>query len=93
MEALSFRVAALITQTGKITGLSAARLSTQGVTGTGVLIQVRFKAKSAGETQLALQNFEFGSVTGDSIPAGPHEVRIVVEEGLRHRRRESGWTL
>ena len=67
---------------GKITGLSAARLSTQGVAGTGVLIQVRFKAKSAGETQLALQNFQFGSVTGDNIPAGPHQIRITVVEGL-----------
>ena len=67
---------------GKITGLSAARLSTQGVAGTGVLIQVRFKAKSAGETQLALQNFQFGSTTGDNIPAGPHEIRITLEERL-----------
>ena len=67
---------------GKITGLSAARLSSQGVSGTGTLLQVRFKAKSAGETQLALQNFQFGSVTGDSIPAGPHQIRITVEEGL-----------
>ena len=66
---------------GKITGLSAARFS-GGVSGIGTLLQVRFKAKSAGETQLALQNFQFGSVTGDSIPAGPHEIRIVVEEGL-----------
>ena len=64
---------------GKITGLSAARLSTQGVSGTGVLLQVMFKAKSAGETRLALQNFEFGAITGDLIPAGPHEVRITVE--------------
>ena len=67
---------------GKITGLSAARLSTQGVNGTGVLLQVRFKAKSAGETQLALQKFQFGSSTGDNISAGPHEIHIVVEEGL-----------
>ncbi len=67
---------------GKITGLSAAKLSTQGVSGTGVLVQVRFKAKSRGETELALQKFQFGSATGDSIPAGPHEVRIVVEERL-----------
>ena len=64
---------------GRITGLSAARLSTQGVAGTGTLLQVRFKAKSAGETELALQNFQFGSVTGDSIPAGPHQIRITVE--------------
>ena len=67
---------------GKITGLSAARLSTQGVNGTGTLLQVRFKAKSAGETELTLDKFQFGSVTGDSIPAGPHEIRIVVEERL-----------
>ena len=67
---------------GRITGLNAARLSTQGVTGTGPLLQVRFRAKSAGETELALRKFQFGSVTGDSIPAGPHEIRIVVEEQL-----------
>ncbi len=67
---------------GKITGLSAARLSAQGVAGTGVLLQVRFKAKSGGETDLVLQNFEFGAITGDLIPAGPHEIRIVVEGRL-----------
>ena len=67
---------------GKITGLSTIRLSTQGVTGTGTILQVRFKAKSAGETELALQKFQFGSTTGDNIPAGPHEIRIVVEERL-----------
>ena len=66
---------------GKITGLSAARFS-GGVSGVGTLLQVRFKAKSAGETQLALRKFQFGSVTGDNIPAGPHEIRITVEERL-----------
>ena len=65
--------------TGKITGLSAARLSAQGVSGTGTLLQVTFKAKSDGDTRLVLQNFEFGATTGDLIPAGPHEVRITVE--------------
>ena len=67
---------------GNITGLNAARLSAQGVNGTGTLLQVRFKAKSAGETEVALHKFQFGSVTGDSIPAGPHQIRIVVEEQL-----------
>ena len=67
---------------GKIKGLNAARLSLQGITGTGTLVQVTFKAKSAGETELTLQNFQFGSVAGDSIVAGPHEIRIVVEERL-----------
>ena len=67
---------------GKIGGLSAARLSTQGVSGTGMLLQVRFKAKSGGETEVALQNFQFGAITGEAIPAGPHEIRITVEGQL-----------
>ena len=67
---------------GKITGLSAARLSAQGVSGTGTLLQARFKTKSGGETKLVLQNFEFGAVTGESISAGPHQIRIVVEGQL-----------
>ena len=64
---------------GQIEGISAIRLSTQGVSGTGTLLQVTFKAKSDGDTRLTLQNFEFGATTGDLIPAGPHEVRITVE--------------
>ena len=67
---------------GKITGLNAARLSAQGVNGTGSLLQVNFKAKSAGETKLALHKFEFGTTTGEDLAAGPREIRIVVEEQL-----------
>ena len=67
---------------GKITGLSAARLSTQGVTGTGTLVQVTFKAKAAGETELALQNVQFGDVTGTIIAAGPHQIRFTIEGQL-----------
>ena len=67
---------------GKIGGLNAARLSTQGVGGTGTLLQVRFKAKATGQTELALRNFEFAASTGDSISAGPHEIRITVEGRL-----------
>ena len=67
---------------GKIGGLSAIRLSTQGVSGTGPLLQVTFKAKLGGETELALQNFQFGAISGESIPAGPHQIRLTVEGGL-----------
>ena len=77
-----FQAGTIDNVTGRITGLSAARLSTQGVTGTGTLVQVRFKAKSSGETELALHNFEFGAITGTAIAAGPHQVRIVVEGQL-----------
>ena len=67
---------------GKITGLIAGRISEGGVSGSGSVLQVRFKAKSEGETELALQNFLFGSDTEESIPAGPLEIRITVEERL-----------
>ena len=76
-----FQSGSIDNASGKITGLSAARFS-GGVSGVGTLLQVRFKAKSAGETQLALSKFQFGSTSGDSIPAGPHEVRFTVAEGL-----------
>ena len=67
---------------GKITGLIAGRISEGGVIGSGAVLQVRFKAKAEGETGLTLQNFLFGSVTEESIPAGPLEIRITVEERL-----------
>ena len=67
---------------GKITGLSAARLGDRGVSGSGTVLQVRFKAKSEGETRIALQNFLFGSITEESINAAPLEIRITVQERL-----------
>ena len=67
---------------GKITGLIAGRISEGGVSGSGSVLYVRFKAKSEGETELALQNFLFGSASKESIPAGPLEIHITVEERL-----------
>ena len=63
---------------GKIIELNAARTTTGGVSGTGTLLQVTFTAKARGETVVALQDVEFGNVTGHLIPAGPHEIRITV---------------
>ena len=67
---------------GKITKLSSARLSEDGVTGTGTLLSVMFTAKTVGQTQLKLENFQLAAITGVSIPAGPHEVIITVERQL-----------
>ena len=67
---------------GKITGLIAGRISEGGVSGSGSVLQVRFKAKSQGETKLVLQNFLFASATEESIPAGPLEIHLTVEERL-----------
>ena len=63
---------------GKIRGLSAARLSEDGVSGTGTLLSVTFTAKAAGQTQLRLDNFQLAAITGKPIDAGPHEVAITV---------------
>lgn len=67
---------------GKITGLVAGRLSEDGLNGSGSLVRVKFKAKSQGDTRVALQNFLFGSSAGDSIPAGPQEIQFTVEARL-----------
>ncbi len=68
--------------TGKITKLSSARLGEDGVSGKGTLLSVTFTAKTTGQTQLKLENFQLAAITGVSIPAGPHEVVITVERQL-----------
>ena len=68
--------------TGKITKLSSARLSEDGISGTGELLSVTFTAKTAGQTQLRLENFQLAAITGVPIAAGPHEVDITIEEQL-----------
>ncbi len=67
---------------GQITGLTAVRLSTQGVSGTGALLKAQFKAKASGESEVALRNLQFVSLGGDTIDAIAHGIRITVEEGL-----------
>ncbi len=65
---------------GKISGISSARLADSGVTGTGTLLSVMFLAKAGGETQLTLENYEFGSISGDIIPAVTPIITIIVGE-------------
>ena len=77
-----FRRGGVDNTNGVITEFSAARITSGGASGSGSVLQVRFKAKSDGETKLALQNFLFGSVTEESIPAAPLEIHITVEERL-----------
>ena len=81
-ESTFFQGGRIDNASGKITGLSAALLAAHGVSGSGSVLQVRFKAKSEGETPIALQNFLFGSITEESINAAPLEIRITVQERL-----------
>ena len=77
-----FQAGRIDNASGKITGLNAARLGDRGATGSGAILHVKFKAKSTGETQISLHNFKFGSITGEVIPAGPHEIHFTVEKRL-----------
>ena len=77
-----FQEGSIDNASGKITGLSAALLSAEGVTGTGSLLQVRFKAKSPGEIVVTLANLEFGSIAGEEIPTSPNEIIFFVEGQL-----------
>ena len=64
----------------KITGLFSTRISESGVSGTGTLLSVTFKAKAGGKTQVTLENFEFSSISGAIIPAVPADITITVGE-------------
>jgi len=66
--------------TGKIIRLNAARIAESGVNGTGTLLSVTFRAKASGETQITLENFEFGSSDGAVIPTVPPNITITVGE-------------
>ncbi len=63
---------------GKIAGLFSARQSEVGASGTGALLTVTFMAKLSGESEITLENFEFGSITGDIIPVVPPIITITV---------------
>ncbi|MDE0688029.1 MAG: leucine-rich repeat domain-containing protein [Candidatus Poribacteria bacterium] len=64
---------------GKIKGLSAARLGEDGVSGTGTLLSLTFTAKSVGQTQLKLNNFQLAAITGKPITVEAQEIVITVE--------------
>ncbi len=64
--------------TGKITNLFSARIAESGVSGSGGLLSVTFKAKTSGETQVILENFEFSSISGAIIPTVPPNITINV---------------
>ena len=63
---------------GKIKGMFAARQAENGVSGTGTLLSVTFRTKAGGRTHVTLDNFEFGSITGDIIPSLPPNITITV---------------
>ena len=66
-------------RSGRITGLSETALTGNSVNGTGLLLSVTFLAKTGGETQLTLGNFQLSTSSGQAIPGGTLEVSLVVK--------------
>ena len=64
---------------GEISKLSSARFGS-GVSGTGSLLLVTFKAKFIGETGVTFGNFFAGSSSGETISSAVPEVAITVED-------------
>ncbi len=65
---------------GRITGVGSARISQGGASGEGTLLSVTFTAKAAGETRVALREFQAGSSNGEAIPDRPPDIIITVGE-------------
>ena len=65
---------------GKITGLGAVSLSSDGKSGTGKLLSVAFVAKAIGEAQVTLTNLYAGSSDLVAIPLSIPDFVITVEE-------------
>ena len=64
--------------TGKITGLKTAQLSKGKRSRQGTLLSVKFTAIANGESRLTLDNFQAGSRLGETIPARPSGISIIV---------------
>ena len=73
-----FRKGTINNEQGKITGISAARISQGGASGDGTLLSIRFTAHADGQTRILFRNFRAGSNTGKSIPATPIEMTVTV---------------
>ena len=65
-------------EAGVITGLSAARFSKDGASGTGTLLSIKFMAITIGEAQVTLVNLSVGSSNLSIIPLSPPEIVISV---------------
>ena len=74
-----FQKGTIDNRAGKIRGISSARLNGGGVSGTGTLLSVTFSAKAVGESRLTLNNYQFGSSTGEVIPIQLLEIAIDVK--------------
>ena len=62
--------------TGRITGITAARITSGGVDGDGTLLAINFTLKKAMDTRVRLRNFKAGDSNGKPIQGTSPEFRI-----------------
>ena len=76
-----FQASTIDNTAGTITDLVAARTSVGGVSGTGRLLSVTFKAKAIGETQITVTDLHAGTAgISATIPLSIPEIVITVED-------------
>ena len=68
--------------TGEITGLIAARTTSDGVSGTGVLLSITFEAQATGEDLLRFRNVKLGQSNREVMPYTIVINPIIVESSL-----------
>ncbi|MXY28995.1 hypothetical protein F4Y59_12665 [Candidatus Poribacteria bacterium] len=73
-----FRKGTIKNRQGRITGIQAARISSGGVTGEGVLLSIRFTALANGQERVVLRNFRAGNSAGETISATAPDVMVTV---------------
>lgn len=66
--------------TGKIKGIVTGRITQGGVSGSGPVVKIAFKALSKGETRVTLRNMQFGSINDEIIPLNPPSIPILIGE-------------
>ena len=71
-----FRSGTIDNTTGRITGISAARLTSGGVDGSGTLLAINFTLKKAMDTPVRLRNLKAGDSNGQSIQLTSPEFRV-----------------
>ena len=71
-----FRGGTIDNTTGRITGISAARLTSGGIDGDGTLLAINFTLKNAKDTRVRLRNFKAGDSNGQPIHMTSPEFRI-----------------
>ena len=67
---------------GEITGLIAARIGTDSVSGTGVLLSITFEAQATGEDLLRFRNVKLGQSNREVMPYTIVINPIIVESSL-----------